>query len=333
VFVAGAGVVCAAGRNWRGLAGAAPVDRPGALPPVPRDCDPCEPRRLNLMSRGAHLGAIALHAALADAGWAGAGADVGLFMGVGASGGDLAELEAMLRPALRADGGGIDLARFGAQGLAAANPMFAFQLMNNFTLCHGAIAAGLQGPSSAFHSRGAGTVTALREAAFAIAEGDVGRTCAGGADSALHPVTLAELDRAGARDRGCIPGEGAALLALAAECARPLARLARAQVFPGGELQAVAARALPRRGSTALVLAACSDPARAALLAAADGWPGPVLDVAAATGEALAATPAIAWTLALDRLVRAGDTRVVVLSAGPDGDLGVVELQQPRGDV
>ena len=257
VFVAGAGVVCAAGLDWRGLA-AARAAPAGPLPPVPRDRDPCEPRRLNLMSRGAHLGAIALHAALADAGWTGDGAagdvglDVGLFMGVGASGGDLAELEAMLRPGVVAGNGNasgtahLDLVRFGAQGLAAANPMFAFQLMNNFTLCHGAIAAGLQGPSTAFYSRGAGTVTALREAAFAIADGDVGRACAGGADSALHPVALAELDRAGALERGCLPGEGAALLVLAAECARPLARLRRAQVLPAvdgslGPLESMAA--------------------------------------------------------------------------------------------
>ena len=158
------------------------------------------------MSRGAHLGAIALHAALADAGWARNGGSTldgrrplhgGRRLGrrPRRARGDASRPAWSPATALASGGAHLDLVRFGAQGLAAANPMFAFQLMNNFTLCHGAIAAGLQGPSSAFHSRGAGTVTALREAAFAIAGGDVGRACAGGADSALHPVTLAELDR------------------------------------------------------------------------------------------------------------------------------------------
>ena len=47
---------------------------------------------------------------------------------------------------------------------SACNPLFAFQLMNNFTLCHGAIRGGLGGPNGAFFSRGAGTVRALAEA-------------------------------------------------------------------------------------------------------------------------------------------------------------------------
>ena len=87
--------------------------------------------------------------------------------------------------------------RFGDAGLRAANPLFAFQLMNNFTLCHGAILAGLDGPNAAFFSRGAGTVRALREAAFAVAEADAPAALAGGADSALHPVTACELARGG----------------------------------------------------------------------------------------------------------------------------------------
>ncbi len=124
--------------------------------------------------------------------------------------------------------GAFQLDRFGDAGLRAANPLFAFQLMNNFTLCHGAILAGLGGPNAAFFSRGAGTVRALREAAFAIAEADAPAVLAGGADSALHPVTAWELARGGTQAR---PSEAAAVVALSA---RPVeatrVRLVRAEV-------------------------------------------------------------------------------------------------------
>ena len=45
----------------------------------------------------------------------------------------------------------------------------------------------------------------------------------------------------------------------------------------------------------------------------------------AALGEMLAATPALAWVAAVDRL-SGDDRRVVVLSAGIDGDVGLVTL-------
>jgi 3-oxoacyl-(acyl-carrier-protein) synthase len=331
VFVAGAGVACAAGFDWRGLAGspALPTGARARVPPVPSACDPCDPRRLNLMSRAAYLGAVALHAARNDAGF---GEETGLYMGVGASGGELSELQAMLQPSL-SPAGRFDPGRFGSRGLAAANPLFAFQLMNNFTLCHGAILARLSGPSTALYSRGAGTVTALREAAFAVAEREVDRACAGGADSALHPVTLAELERDGALTEHLVPGEGAALLGLTAD-GPGLARLVRAEVIPvhrpsdDRALETAAVTALAGISTLAtLVLAPWGRPARAALEAASQHWTGPRLDLASVTGETLAAGPALGWALALDRLV-GGDRQAVVLSAGLDGDLGLVELRR-----
>ena len=116
-----------------------------AVPPLSPAQEPCEKRQRKLMSRAAYLGAAAVKAALTSAGWTGS-SDVGLFMGVGASGGEMSELEAMLGPSL--DATGLDLGRFGTTGLGAANPLFAFQLMNNFTLCHGAILSGLEGPNA-----------------------------------------------------------------------------------------------------------------------------------------------------------------------------------------
>jgi hypothetical protein len=276
--------------------------------------------------------------------------DVGLYMGVGASGGDMRELESMLRASVEDGVFGLD--RFGDAGLAAANPLFAFQLMNNFTLCHGAILAGLHGPNGAFFSRGAGTVTALREAAFAVASGDAPAALAGGADSALHPVTTAELGRAGWIARGLAPAEGAALLALATQAPPSGAaciRLARAEVHVARDrtLADVATAVLRTRAGEiddggaagersprAIVICACEPAVGAALTAATatavEVRGAEILDAAAVLGESLAAAPALGWVIACDWLREhereREPARAIVLSAGIDGDLGVAEL-------
>src|SRR5258706_3792825 len=115
------------------------------------------------------------------------------------------------------DSGSFSLARFGRQGLAACNPLFAFQLMNNFTLCHGAILAGLGGPNGALFSRGAGTFESLGAALDSLESAACDRALAGGADSAHHPVTRAELQREGLLDPRSGASEGSALLALAVD--------------------------------------------------------------------------------------------------------------------
>jgi hypothetical protein len=48
-------------------------------------------------------------------------------------------------------------------------------------------------------------------------------------------------------------------------------------------------------------------------------------------GEALAATPALAWAAAIDRLASGDARRVLVVSAGVDGDVGVVTLAREPG--
>jgi hypothetical protein len=322
VFVAGAAALTPFGLGWRGLAArlAAGRPRPGdAVPALSAEDDPSEPRHRKMMSRGAQLAAAAVRAALREPGLSGLGREeIGCFLGVGASGGDIPELEAMLQESVA--GGAFRLERFGQTGLRAANPLFAFQLMNNFTLCHAAILAGLEGPNAAFFSRGGGTVRSLREAAFAVAEGEVPAALAGGADSALYPVTAFELARDGGATR---PSEGAGVLALSA---RPVeasgVRLLRAEVAdsppeapPGGE------------GAPSLSVVSASDPAaRAALAAAEEGAAAEVVVLEDVFGEMLAASPAIAWAVALDWLATRRQGRARVLSRGVDGEVGVVEL-------
>ena len=342
--IVGAGAVTAHGLEWRGLgrvvrAGRAKptasvelaASHPGTCSfEVPALAPPeslVEKRARLLMSRSAILAAMATGAALRDAGWRNSLEDVGFYLGVGASGGSLDQLTALLAASVESHE--LSLTRFGEQGLAAVNPLFAFQLMNNFTLCHSAILHGTQGPNAAFFSRGTGTVVALVEAAHALLDDECSRALAGGADSAVHAVTWAELVREGWVERGLVPGEGAALLALAhptsAESA--LGFLDHACV---GACSPQGLRAeLDCSGVDAVVLAPWGPPGRDSLVRFAEvALPGrPLLDLSTALGESLAASPALAWTVALDLLASETLGRVVVLSHGLDGDLGIVALR------
>ena len=177
--------------------------------------------------------------------------------------------------------------------------------MNNFTLCHGAILEGLGGPNAAFHSRGEGTLAALEEALAALEEGACDRVLAGGADSAHHPVTWAEFLREGLAGQGLVPGEGAAVLALAKEAESPVAWLQDWGVGPG-DLQP----------EEAIVAGWCPSVTEDLLSAIGSRWRIPAY--AWRGGEALAAAPALAWTAGLDR-IRQGAASVLVLTEGLDG--------------
>jgi hypothetical protein len=355
VAVAGAAALSAFGLSWRGLGRAVAArsiqpspsrelaaTHPGTasfeVPPIPPAEDAGDARARKAMSRPARLAAVAMREALADAGWNGDREEIGCFLGVGASSGPIGEMVAMLRASLD-ERGAISPARLGAEGLAASNPLFTFHVLNNFTLCHGAIREGLSGPNAALFSRGGGTVTALREAAAAIAAGDCDRALAGGADTAAYPVTWSELRRDGFADRGLLPGEGAALIALerAGVCAAPLGFVEQAVLHAGrrrslGEVLARAVTGAPR-GIDRILIAPWGEPARAVLARFADeAFAGvPVDDVTRSLGEALAATPALAWAAAIDRVVSGDARRVLVVSAGVDGDVGVVTLAREPG--
>jgi hypothetical protein len=171
---------------------------------------------MRLMSRSALLAYRAARQTMHTAQWKG-GDDIGVFMGVGASGADLVQLQRMLVASQH--NGVFDIATFGDQGLKACNPLFAFSLMNNFTLAHSAALCDLRGPNAALFSRGAGTVAALEEAMASLAEGACNRALVGGADTLLHPVTDIEtqrlMEQLPTHDLPCVPnGEGAAFLAL-----------------------------------------------------------------------------------------------------------------------
>ena len=338
VAVIAASAVSARGLGWQGLGravreggtAATPCGALGGIlaaqvPALPAAQD-VEPRQLKLMSRGARLSCVAARSLFLESP-ALPREETGFFLGVGASGGAVEELEAMLDASFSREQ--FDLGRFGTGGLGACNPLFAFQLMNNYTLCHAAIREGLRGPNAALFSRGAGTVLALGEAHHAVAAGECEVALGGGADSALHPVTWAELRREG--EEGMVPGEGAALLALAgAGHGQPLGYLQRCEVHPGrqGSARALedARRTLEIMGPECVVLAATPKQREPAEELAASVCPDAVFETAAIFGEALAASASLAAVAALDLLQDGEVRRAAVLVMGPDGDVGVVGL-------
>jgi hypothetical protein len=287
-----------------------------------------------MMSRSAVLASAATETALRDAGWSEAPEEVGYYLGVGASGGSVDQLTAMLAASIEERE--FSLARFGDGGLRACNPLFAFQLMNNFTLCHSAILHGTQGPNAAFFSRGSGTVIALLEAVHAFLDNESDRVLAGGADSGVHSVTWAELLREGWPERGLVPGEGAAILALGEPSDSSPAlgfvdyiSVRACRVKTVAQALAEEREKMGPSAIDAVLLVPWGPPARDALLSfAAESFPGRVvLDVSPALGESLAASPALAWAVALDLLAVERYERVLVLSAGLDGDVGLVTIR------
>jgi hypothetical protein len=332
VYIRGAAAVSGFGFGWHGLGGMdggfAPSVQLAAthgavmaseVPAIAAGID-VDARSRKLMSHPARLAAVALRLALNDTAWPPEGReDIALYLGVGASGCSMEELTRMLAASIEERQ--FSLERFGQAGLAACNPLFAFQLMNNFTLCHGAILNGTGGANGAFYSRGTGTLAALAEAHWLVASGECERALAGGADSALHPVTWAQLVRDGHVENGFVPGEGAGLLALSGSERGALATLERIQFH-----RRPVAGLLDDAGDADLVLLApWGDAARARLHDAA-GKRAAVIDIGERLGDALAAAPALAWCAALDLLQGGAYRRAYVLSAGIDGGLGLAVL-------
>ena len=356
VAIAGVAAISRFGANARGLGNA--LRERAVLPGLPAESALANPKARNarkMMSRGAYLAAAALADVMTEVGWtAEQREDAGYYLGVGASGGSLDDVSALLDASLQPT---FSLPAFGEQGLAACNPLLAFQLMNNFALAHGAIFESLGGPNGALFSRGSGTTAALIEAVHAIRCGDCDRAVAGGADSATHDVTRAELVREGFVARGLIPSEGAAVLALALAATDlstatsttiPTSLEGRSSVLVEGAaiasghgrafaaaLDDATTRALAEAGlhdgvgagdlMDIVVIAPWGPPVIDASLSALRGrFPSAAIVDTSALGATLAAGPALAWIAAFD-LLQPGQ-RAIVIDAGVDGDVGAVVL-------
>lgn len=268
--------------------------------------DRLEARARMSMAPSALLAAQAVRRAIDQAGWNEATrAAAACFLGVGGSGGDPDQLDRMLRASL--DDGEFSAERQYQRGIRACSPLFTFQLMNNFTLCHGAILEGLGGPSGVYISRGAGTLEALREAVAVLGDGEAQVALAGGADAPSHPVCSAEMASAGRR-----PRDGAAVVALSR---RPGPVPVQMDALDG-------ALSGPTPDAVHLTAATTAGGAQLAREIVARRWPAPVID---SDGDGMAAGPALGWVAAWG-LVGPHCARVAALSIDAEGRLTQVHL-------
>jgi hypothetical protein len=293
---------------------------------IPNQYD-VEPRSRKFMSHPARLAAVALKLLIAETNWSTEiRQDVAFYLGVGASGAAMSELEAMLAASIQNHQFSVN--DFGAKAINACNPLFAFQLMNNFTLCHAAILHGIGGANSAFYSRGTGTVAALQEARWQVTSGAVNFAIAGGADSALHPVTWAQL----AQTSQIVPGEGAALLALSEQAESAFAELGVVDyVSELIALPKLLSKITDLTESDLLLLAPCNLEKRRILQHAVSDFGLKSWDISLLLGEALAATPVLTWCTALALLTNMSlpSSRIFIISAGLDDGVGLVEIRRP----
>jgi hypothetical protein len=336
VGIVAAGSASGLGFEWVELGTALLEGAPGSpreVPVVPVHLDVGDVRQRRLMSRPAHLAAVVVHRALADASWSGDRSDIGMFLGVGASVGRLEDLVPVLKASV--ENGHVSPQRLGRRGLAAVNPLLVFQLLNNFTLCHAAILEELGGPTSTFYSTGSGTVIALQEAIHSLSERDCARALAGGADTALHPLRLSELTRDGFAGQGLEPAEAAAVLALERSPARALAWVEHCTVLATAgsthaELDSAMAGACGAESVDAALIVPWGTPARTTLEQLVQrGIPeARLIDVTRTLGESLAAAPALGWVGALGIMAKSHVKNAIVLSLGIDDELGMVRLRR-----
>lgn len=353
-----AGAAGAFGFEWKGLARAMADNcielkpaaalyesHPGTIgaevPAIPKELDAGDVRVHRQMSRAARLAAICARLALKEARFDAPRDDIAYFLGVGASGGAIGDLLAVLRASL--DGESLSMSKFGGQGLLASNPVGTFQLLNNFTLCHSSILEGTGGANGAFFSRGGGTIIALHEAAHSLLENDCRRALAGGADSALHPVTWAELIREGYAAQGFVPAEGAGIFALQMgehfdaiaylrHCSlHCITQAGGAKVLDEARLKVLLQALLQNTHDIDWIgLLPWGGGARPALHnAASEIFPGAIRwDITKILGDSLAAAPALGWAAALSALASEMAQCALVINAGIDGQLGLVVLSR-----
>lgn len=229
-----------------------------------------DPKSLKLMTRSVSLGVAAAEAAVADSGWT-PGADeparVACFVGSPGHAGERDELLPAL--ALAWQNGQLDLGIYGAQGIAATNPLWLLKSLANIVLYFASLKLGARGPNANICMSGAGGVMAVGDASAEILAGRADLALAGGYESLLDEERLESFERSGLlcletgtgadasrpfdrRRQGFVPGEGAGFMMLE-ERGHALRRGAKiyaevlgyGQAGPGRECQAFQAHETP----------------------------------------------------------------------------------------
>lgn len=208
-------------------------------------------KSLKIMTRPVRLGVAAAALAWQDAGLSAedtAPERLGVFVGAGQAFADRSELEPALERSY--DGqGGIDMVRYGQEGLGLIHPLWLLRGLSNNVLGFVSLDFNAQGINNNYANSGVSSTQAIIMAARAIADGMADACFAGGYDTLLSPECLVGYGRLGLlsqgalddpsrahrpfdkRRAGLVPAEGACFLMLEsaehamARGATPLARV------------------------------------------------------------------------------------------------------------
>ncbi|MGH9534006.1 MAG: beta-ketoacyl-[acyl-carrier-protein] synthase family protein [Terriglobales bacterium] len=191
-------------------------------------------KTLKLMTRSVRLGVAASELAIADARLDLAGVDpfrLACYVGSPGHAGDRDELLPALQAASRETDGPLDMAAFGAEGIATINPLWLLKSLANIVLYFVSMKLGAQGPNGNICMSGAGGVMAIGEAFRCLRRGAADIAVAGGYESLLEEERLESFEPSGLlylrnghpaqasrpfdRDRaGFVPAEGGAFVVL-----------------------------------------------------------------------------------------------------------------------
>jgi len=180
VTVAGIGLLCAAGI---GAAGAGD-GRPGSVPGFRARKMIAERKSIKLMSRAVQLGVAAAGVAVAGTpDWeAVPPLRRGMYVGASPQTTDAGALQPALRASLAADGR-FDMGAFARDGISLIHPLWLVRGLSNNILGFTSASANIQGVNANYCDGPMGGLTALQEAARAVAWGRADAVLAGGADA------------------------------------------------------------------------------------------------------------------------------------------------------
>jgi 3-oxoacyl-[acyl-carrier-protein] synthase II len=155
----------------------------------------------------------------------------GVVFGAGLIASELDELGPPAHLCVNGRGEGIDMQRWGEQGLAAMPPLWMLKYLPNMSACHVSILHNAQGPNNSITETDVAAVLAMGEAYRVLRRGQADLMLTGSADSKINPLSLSRMSLFASLTRrneapekasrpfdrrrdGFVPGEGAGVLVL-----------------------------------------------------------------------------------------------------------------------
>jgi 3-oxoacyl-[acyl-carrier-protein] synthase II len=153
-------------------------------------------KQIKVMARGIQLAVAAAQLALDDSRLDKAAVDptrMGIDFGSGLLPTDLRDLAEASRVSAPAPDYQLDLEKWGADGLGLIEPLWLLKYLPNFLAAHISILHNAQGPSNSIIESDVSSLLALGEARRTLARDQADVMIVGGAESRVHPLTMARL--------------------------------------------------------------------------------------------------------------------------------------------